>query len=77
VEGVSRNAASSVVLEGRGNWEEVPPASGTVDFGRVIPSLAGTERKNKLNLTSPIWEKHLNIKTASCWYQIAGLGARE
>lgn len=50
---------------------------GTVDFGRVISSLAGIERKNKLNLTSPIWEKHLNIRMASCWYQAVGLGARE
>lgn len=55
----------------------IPLACGTVDFGRVIPSLAGIEGKSKLNLTSPIWEKHLNIKIASCWYQMVGLGGRE
>lgn len=78
MEGVSRNASSSLVLEGGwGNLDEIPPACSAVDFGRVISSPAGIEKKNKLNLSTLIWEKHLNIKIASCWYQKVGLGARE
>lgn len=59
-------------LGGGGDLGEMPPLYNAVDFGRVVFSLAGIERKNKLNSTPVIWKKHFNNKIASCWYQVAG-----